>query len=424
MKKVLLLTVLFLATAVTYAGGYRVSLQGNKALAMGHTGVAVINSSELVFFNPAGLVFLENKLSVSVGAHGVLADVSYQNSATGDTAMTEAGLSTPFYAYISYQATDWLAFGLGVYTPYGSTVAYEDDWVGSHLVNNIALQAIFIQPTVSLKITDKFSVGGGPIYAMGAVNFNKNLNRTLVDLDGNRSEVTLEQTGITKWGYTAGWMFKANNNLTIGMNYRSEIILSAEDGEATFENVPNSPLTPFADTTFNAELPLPAELTMGLSYKCNDFLFAFDYNKTYWNVYESLSVDFADPQAQDTELLRNYKDARTYRFGVQYQASESFTLRGGYYFDESPVQDGYFAPETPRNDSNGYTAGITFKVGDHLEIDASFLYLQFDEVDASYDYFLEGTTGPPEATENVYSSFGGTYKSSVFVPGLGITYKL
>ena len=420
MKKVLLLTVLFLATAVTYAGGYRVSLQGNKALAMGHTGVAVINSSELVFFNPAGLVYLENKLSVSVGAHGVLADVSYQNSATGDTSMTEAGVGTPFYAYISYQANDWLAFGLGIYTPYGSTVAYEDDWGGSHLVNNIALQAIFVQPSVSIKLSDKFSVGGGPIYATGGVNFNKNLNRTLTDLDGNRSEVTLEQTGISNWGWTASAMLRASDNLTVGANYRSEIILSAEDGDATFENVPNSPLTPFSNTTFSADLPLPAELTMGLSYKHNDFLFAFDYNMTYWSVYESLSVDFTNELITDTNLLRNYKDASTYRFGVQYEASESFTLRGGYYFDESPVQSGYFAPETPRNDSNGYTAGLTFKVGDRLEIDASFLYLQFDEVDASYDYFVEGSQG----LQNQYSSFGGTYKSSVFVPGLGITYKL
>ena len=50
---------------------------------------------------------------------------------------------------------------------------------GSHLVNNIALQAIFVQPSVSIKITDKFSVGGGPIYATGAVNFNKNLTELL-----------------------------------------------------------------------------------------------------------------------------------------------------------------------------------------------------------------------------------------------------
>ncbi len=59
MKKLLLLTVFTLATAVTYAGGYRVSLQGQRALGMGHTGVAVVNSAELGFFNPSGLVYLE-----------------------------------------------------------------------------------------------------------------------------------------------------------------------------------------------------------------------------------------------------------------------------------------------------------------------------------------------------------------------------
>lgn len=122
MKKVLLIAVFALASVVTYAGGYRVSLQGNKALAMGHTGVAVINSSELVFFNPAGLVYLEDKFSVSVGAHGVFSNIAYQDTETGANARTDSPVGTPFYLYASYQAADWLAFGLGVYTPYGSSV--------------------------------------------------------------------------------------------------------------------------------------------------------------------------------------------------------------------------------------------------------------------------------------------------------------
>jgi len=42
-KKVLSLSLLTLITASTYAGGYRVSMQGNRQLAMGHAGVA--NSS-------------------------------------------------------------------------------------------------------------------------------------------------------------------------------------------------------------------------------------------------------------------------------------------------------------------------------------------------------------------------------------------
>lgn len=416
MKKVLLFAVFTLATAIMFAGGYRVSLQGQKSLAMGHTGVAVINSSELVFFNPAGLVHLENKLNISAGVSGVFANVSYQNESFGDYAETDNSTSTPLYLYASYKVNDWLAFGLGVYTPFGSSVTYEDDWEGSHLVNNIELAAIFIQPTVSFKIGEYLSLGGGPIYVTGSVNFNRNLNRTLTDLDGNRANVTIDATGITEWGWTVGAMFTPTKELTIGANYRSKIDMNVEDGDATFENIPNSPLTPFEDTNFDATLPLPAEITVGLSYQfCEKWLFAFDVNRSFWDVYESLDIDFANENIPDSKNARNYKNASTFRFGLQFDATKMFTLRAGYYFDESPVQDGYFAPETPRNDSNGYTAGLTFNVGDHLEIDASFLYLQFKEVDASYDYYFENGQAAP---------FGGTYKNSVFVPGLGVTYKM
>lgn len=416
MKKVLLLAVFTLATAVMYAGGYRVSLQGNKSLAMGHTGVAVVNSESL-FFNPAGIVYLENKLSISGGAFGVFSNVAYQNESTGVSARTDSPVGTPFYVYASYQATDWLAFGLAAYTPYGSSVEYEDDWAGSHLVNNIDLAAIYIQPTVAIKVNEHLSFGGGPIYVTGSVNFNRNLSRSLSDLDGNRSEVTIDATGINAWGFTVGTMFKPTENITIGANYRSEIKMNAEGGDATFENIPDSPLTPFPDSTeFDATLPLPAEMTVGISYQfCEKWLFAFDYNRAFWDVYDSLDIDFADESIPDSKNARNYKNASIYRFGLQYDATKMFTLRAGYYFDESPVQSGYFAPETPRNDSNGYTAGLTFNVSDSFQIDASFLYIHFKEIDASYDYYIESGQSAP---------FSGKYKSNAFVPGLGVTYKM
>jgi len=412
MKKVLVLAAFVLASAVTYAGGYRVSLQGNKSLAMGHTGVAVVNNSEAVFFNPAALVYSENKFSVAVGVHGVFSNIAYQNTETGANARSDSPMGTPFYAYASYQATDWLAFGLGVYTPYGSTVEYEDDWSGSHLVNNIDLAAIYVQPTVSVKVNDKLSFGGGPIYVTGSVNFNRNLNRTLTDLDGNRSNVTIDASGVNSWGWVASTMFNVTDNLHIGATYRSEIILEAEEGTAEFENIPNSPLTPFENTGITASMPLPAEMTVGMSYSfCEKWMFAFDF----WSVYESLDIDFENPAIPDSKNARNYKNSSVYRFGMQYEATKMFTLRAGYYFDETPVRPGYFAPETPRNDSNNFTAGLTVNLGERLQIDASFLYSHFKEVNASYDYYFENGQAVP---------FKGTYKTNAFVPGLGLTYKL
>lgn len=416
MKKILLSFIFTCSVAVAYAGGYRVSLQGQKALAMGHTGVAVINSSESVFFNPAALVYLEDRLSISAGVSGVFSNIAYQNPETGANARSDSPMGTPLYFYASYQANDWLAFGLGVYTPYGSEVKYQKDWEGSHLVNKIDLMALYIQPTVSFKIDEKLSIGGGPIFATGSVKFNRNLNRTLTDLEGNRSNVTVDASGVTSWGWAAGLMFNPVEDVRIGASYRSKINMKSTDGEAVFENVPNSPLTPFEDSDITATLPMPAELTVGVSYQfLEDWLFAFDYNRTFWDAYESLDIIFHNPKNPDSRNPRNYKNSSIYRFGLQYDATEMFTLRVGYYFDESPVRPGYFAPETPRNDSNNFTAGFTLNVSNRLQVDLSFLYSHFKEVDASYDYYYEDGIAVP---------FKGTYKTNAFVPGVGLTYKL
>lgn len=417
MKKLSLVAILLLFAVTSYAGGYRVSTQGQRALAMGHSGVAVVNSAELAFFNPAGLVYLENKINISAGMTGVISNVKWQNEMTGGFAETESSLRTPFYLYASYSVSEKLALGLSVYTPYGSSVEWPTDWAGSHLINNIDLQAIYIQPLISYKITDNLSVGGGPIFVTGSVNFNRNINRTLTDEQGNSSNVEVDASGVTSFGWSASAMYSPMENLRIGVNYRSEIILEAEDGDATFSNVPNSPLAPVSNGTvsFDAELPMPAELTIGASYEFDKWLFAFDYNRTFWGVYESLDIDFAPENIPDSFNPRNYKDSSTYRFGVQYAALDKLDLRLGYYFDESPVQSGYFAPETPRNDSHGFTGGFSYQISSKVAIDASFAYLRFEEVDESYDHYQEN---------GQEVSFGGTYKSNAFLPGLGVTVKL
>lgn len=410
MRKLLSLTLLALVGSSAFAGGYRVSIQGQKQLAMGHTGVAVVNSAEVAFFNPAGMAYLDKKFNLSVGASGLFANTKFQENVFNTTASTE-NFGTPFSLYATYKINDWFSAGLAVYTPYGSSVEWDQNWQGAYLVNNIDLAAIFVQPTISVRVGDHFSVGGGPIYATGSVNFNRNLyaSNGSFQVNNDPTDLTLDAKGISAWGYTLGMMFNPTDKFRIGMNYRSEIIMEARDGDASFSDVPDFAESLLTDTTFDADLPLPAELTVGLSYQVTDkWLVAFDYNRAMWSAYQSLDVKFNNGLPTSVNP-RNYKDASTYRFGTQYKANEKFTFRAGYYFDESPVQDTYFAPETPRNDSNAFTGGLTYQWNSKLGIDFSFLYIHFDEIDNSYEH-------------NPNGDFAGTYKSVVFSPGVGITY--
>lgn len=414
-NRFLIFTLLALSSLSAYAGGYRVALHGGRALAMGHAGVGVIDNAEGAFFNPSGLVYLKNRFEVSVGATPVISQIKYQNVDTGQYEKTNNPVTTPFYVYTNYQVTDWFSAGLSVYTPYGSTVKYDKDWVGSHLVNKIELSALYFQPHLAFKLSEHFSFAGGPLVAIGSVEFNRNLNRTLTDIDGNRSNVTVKESGITRLGWHASATFTPFEGFRLGASYRSEIIMDPSSGKATFSNVPNSPMTPFEDTTFSAEMPLPAELIVGFGYEFGDWTLAFDYNRAFWSAYKSLDIEFANPNIPNSVNPRNYKNASSYKFGAQYMLKEGIALRAGYYFDETPVQKGYFAPETPRGDSHNFTIGAGFDLGEHFRVDAAFMYIHFKEIDASYDWYAEG---------DGYAPFSGKYKTMGLVPSIGISYRL
>ena len=415
MKRATIIFCSLLFSASASAGGYRVALQGQKAIGMAHAATAMSDSSETVFFNPAGMTQLKNDLEMNLGISLISSKIAYQNSDTLAQAQTDNPLGTPINLYLAKKGTDKLSYGLGIYTPYGNTVKWPTDWVGSHLVNEITFKAIYLQPTLAYQVTDNIGIGFGPTYVIGEVSLNKNLTSSLTDASGNRSNVTISQSNITEWGYNFGLMAKASEDITIGVTYHSEIKMKARGGNADFSNIPTSLQSVYKDTTFDADLPLPAELNIGIAYKASPkTTLAFDINRAYWSTYKELRVSFDSTLISDSVNARNYSDTNIFRIGLQHEMNNDLTLRAGIYKDESPVGAGYFAPETPRNDSVGYTAGATYTMSKNLQMDFSVLLLTFKEVNGSYDHIIE--------SDGSLSSFGGTYKSSVVTLGFGINY--
>jgi len=415
--KILLIAGMCISTSA-FAGGYRVALQGQQATGMGHASVAMTDSAEVVFFNPASMSSLEKSAYFSTGISLINSSTKYQNALTNSTAETNNPTGTPLYLYYSRKFDQKISYGLAIYTPYGNSVEWEKDWVGSHLVNNISLKTISVQPTISYKVNNMVSIGGGPTYINGQVEFNRNLTSSLIDENRDRSNVNIEGSGFTTWGYNVGLLLKPSAPLAVGVNYRSRSDLKAKGETAHFNNIQNSLETTYpAETAFDAKLVLPAELTVGVAYDLNKITtMAVDINRTFWSAYKNLNIEF------ETGLTsynpRNYEDANVYRIGIQHKLNGNLTVRAGAYYDNSPIQEGYYAPETPRNDSKGLTAGASFKMSKNLDFDVSFLYLMFNEFSGSYDYVdHKSETTTPD------TSFGGDYISTVTAWGFGLNYK-
>lgn len=410
MKRILITTAL-LAGVFSYAGGFRVSLQGVKQLAMAHTSAHTEDAS-IAFFNPAGISFIPNKLSVAVGGFGAISEVEYQSLETLQSYKTENPVGTPLYAAIAYKVTNNVSVGLSVTTPFGSTVKWADDWTGREIVQKMELKSFLFQPMVSFKFNEWASFGVSYIYAKGMVDWDK----AVTNLGGT---LNINDEKATGSGFGVGFYLKPSSNLDLSFAYRSPVIMKADNGVATFTGVPAAVLTSpqlnvgaDGQDAFTAELPLVDEYTIGLTYKITPkWLVSADFNYHGWERYSKLTLDFENAQvgnqADKTVLVspKNFKNAKTFRIGTQYMLTDKLAGRLGYYFDESPYEDKYFIPETPSFDASVVTAGLGYKFG-KLGVD------------------LAAALSFPEARKvnNDYLSFRGQAKAKAMYLGLGFTY--
>ncbi len=409
MRKILFWCMAFaLGTSSAFAGGYQLNLQGLRNIGMGHTGVGLSYDASSVFFNPGALSFLE-KSNVQASVSFVNSNIKYLGVAPSTyTAVTSSPTGTPFHVYASYKINDKLTAGLGVNTPFGSTVTWGDEWSGRFSLTELSLRAIVVQPTVSYQITEKIGFGAGLQMAFGGVNLQRSIP---VDFtDGREGYAELEGNANLAMGYNLGVYYQPSDMVSVGLSYRSRINMVVEEGTATF-TVPDAVASTFPNTTFDSELPLPAVANLGIGiYPSEKLTLAVDVNMTFWSAYKSLKFVYAVPVAgsNETEAMRNYEDALTFRLGAEYALSNAVALRGGFYFDQTPVKDGYMTPETPDANSIGLSCGLGFRPSENLEVNASFLY-----VDRS-------------RRENVAAAdantISGTFRANAFIPGIGVSY--
>ena len=272
----ILVTSALLAGAMVYAGGFRVSLQGVKQLAMAHTS-AHAGDASVAFFNPAGISFIPSKLSVVAGGFGATNKVTFQNTSTLEQTETDNPLGTPIYAAIAYKATDKVSVGFSFATPFGSTIEWPSSWEGAEMVQRMELKSYFFQPMVSVKLAPWASFGASYIYARGKVNWDKRVTQS-------GGSLNILDDAATGHGFGFGFYFQPDTKWDVSVAYRSPIDMKAENGKATFAISPalfpnlNLGSTNGVDQ-FKATLPLVDEITLGATYKITPkWLVSADFN--------------------------------------------------------------------------------------------------------------------------------------------------
>lgn len=435
MKKLIISKLLVLMMMFSYAEGYQVNLQSVRQTGMGHTGVALRLGVDGIHFNPASLVFMRNSVQFSAGFSGILSNNKYRSGNLSWKSDNPTG--TPAYFYAGFKVYDNLAIGLSFTTPYGNSLDWGKNWYGAHLVQDISLKAYFFQPTISYKVNDKLSIGGGLMILSGNLDLNKGLfergggvlqptlNAAFGDTYNDVVPASVNLSGDAKvaMGFNIGVQYKINEQWTLGASYRSKVKAKVKDGKAKtsfaseqLKAALSSQLPPLEQGSFAATLPMPANATIGVSYKANDRLtIAAEIQAVQWDAYKELKIDFSPSALDPADLTspKKWDNTMIYRIGAEYKMTERLDLRAGIYYDETPIQKDLYNPETPGMDKLGLSIGASFSPVKNFTVDFAMLYIHGFDIVAS-------TPDPNPVVPN--RTFGGTYSSSAIIPSIGLTY--
>ncbi len=393
-----------LLATTAFAGGFQLNEHGAKGMAQAGAFAARATDGSAIFWNPAGLGF-QDRPSAYAGVTLIMPQSSFYGplqANSGAESKMKNQIFNPINGYFVYPIMNGLTAGIGVNNPYGLGTQWADDWVGRFITVKIDLKTFFFSPTLSYRITDNLSVGAGLNYVDGTVTLSKKVAIASVATPAEPMvNLDLKGTGI---GWTAGVMYKATPELSVGLSYRSSVKIDAS-GTASF--IPNYAVLALPSGDASASLELPATGFAGVAYKVSEKLtLEADYQYVGWSSYKELKVDFKANNSSSV-APKNYQDTYIARLGGEYDLG-CLKLRGGLYFDHSPVKTEHLEPLLPDADRIGYNVGFGYQLTKNLNVDMSYLFIKF------FDRKAENTI--PE------NSFDGTYKSIANLIGLDLEY--
>lgn len=448
MKKLFLSLIAVVVPFLTFAEGYQINTLSAKQGGMAHTGVALKLGAESMFFNPAGMGYMDNTIDFSASLNGVMPTAKAK--VDGKWYETDNKVSTPMMVSAAFSVYDNFKAGITLYTPYGSNINWGDNWPGAVLNQKVSLATFTIQPTLAWRITPKLSVGAGLMISWGKVDLYKGLvvpqtMDLMLGALGNQykfgnttpASVNLSGTANLALGVNVGAMYDINEQWTVGVNFRSKMSMKVKKGDAEIlyaneiaENVLGQQLNVLNTANFSAEMPMPAVLTFGVSYKpISSLILAFDAQMTGWNTYKELNIDFLDDKLVDynQNLTKKYKNAWAFRLGGQYALTKRMDIRAGFIVDFTPVNENHYNPETPGMTKLEPSVGFSFRPIDNLSIDFSMMYvagLGKDGAKCTYNDMLAKTinTIMPSANLPMERTFKADYRVNAYVPSIGLSY--
>jgi long-chain fatty acid transport protein len=99
-----------------------------------------------------------------------------------------------------------------------------------------------------------------------------------------------------------------------------------------------------------------------------------DCSHTAWSRFNSVVLDF-DSQLPNETLRFGYRNTSFYSVGAEYQADDSWTVRGGLGYDQTPVTNALRDVRVPDVDRRWLSLGATWRASKRMSYSLGYTHL-------------------------------------------------
>lgn len=436
-----LIGAILMTAAWSSAQGAGFALIEQSASGMGNAFAGAAASAEdasTIFFNPAGLTYLDRHQLVAAG-HVIIAESEFSGSATdalgnpvvsgGDGGDAGDAAFIPNF-YIAAPIGRDLVAGLGINVPFGLKTEFDDDWVGRYQAIKSELTTININPSLALRIMPQLSFGVGfsaqyidaelsQAVDQGSACFGGVLGQggSLADAQNTcvplglipqQADAKAEIEGDDwSFGYNLGLLFEPLPGTRIGLTYRSKIEQDLE-GDARFTGADSffTSRGVFVPTDASASVTLPESASVSLYHQLTDrWALLADYTWTRWERFDELRIEF-DSNQDDSVTPENWSNSNRVSVGANFRLNSAWLLRAGYAFDEEPIPDAQArTPRIPGNDRRWLALGASYTHNRDITIDVGYAHLFVRDTDINHTSASAGSiTGDFDNSVDIVSA--------------------
>ncbi len=422
-----------LAGSEVHAAAFALYEQGVSGLGNAYAGAAAVaEDATTVWWNPAGMARLGAGKHFAIGGVLISPSTKFSNGSsipaafntapagTGGDAGKDAIVPSMFYVM---DLSPRMHFGVGISVPFGLKTEYDSDWIGRFQGIMSKVETLNINPSLSYKLSETASIGGGISYQHGKVDLKTAVNYSAI-VSGALG-LNLEGQNTTSvdgdaWGFNIGGLFNVAPGTRVGIHYRSSLDYKL-DGNTSFSNVPAAfagiPAAAAGTSNGNVKLDLktPDNLSFSVAHKLNDqWDLLGDLTWWHWSKIKQLPVVRTSGPANGTTLSTltfNFDDTWRASIGANYKLNGPWTLKLGAAYDQTPVPNAESrSVRLPDNDRYWLSAGAAYQASRNGRLDFGYTLVSVKNADINNDQRATGA-----------GIVNGSYKAHIHV--LGVQYQ-